>query len=181
MRNWMKNLGLICVVAVLLLSAGAAAEPPAYYTRGEFVADFTLTTWTEETVILSDLLAEKDVVLLHIFTLRCGGCEEEMPLLQAAYEAWGERVALLVVTIDDADTDKQLKTYCTRRGLTFPTARDTVGLVYRYPIYGVPTTFVIDRDGVLREIKEGAIKDLVEFEKLIAPWLVVPGTENPAE
>ena len=181
MRNWMKNLGLICVVAVLLLSAGAAAEPPAYYTRGEFVADFTLTTWTEETVTLSDLLAEKDVVLLHIFTLRCGGCEEEMPLLQAAYEAWGERVALLAVTIDDADTDKQLKTYCTRRGLTFPTARDTAGLAYCYPIYGVPTTFVIDRDGVLREIKEGAIKDLAAFEKLITPWLSAAETETPAE
>lgn len=181
MRIWVKKLGLICMLAAFLWGASGAAEAPEYYTRGERVAEFALTTWADEAVTLSELLAEKEVVLLHIFTLRCGGCEEEMPLLQAAYEVWSDRVALLAVTIDAGDTDKQLRTYCTRRGLTFPTARDTADLAYQYPIYGVPTTFVIDRDGVLRGIKEGAIKDLAEFEKLITPWLAVPEEKNVAE
>ena len=162
----------IWLLCMLLLTACALAEAPQYYTRGDTVADFILTTWDGLEVSLSAALAEKETVVLHFFTLRCGGCEEEMPLLREACEAWGERVALIAVTIDEADTDKQLKTYCTRRKLTFPVARDTAELAYQYPIYGVPSTFVIDKDGVLREIKEGAFRDAEEFASFVAPYLM---------
>lgn len=168
-------LWLIC----MLLAACAQAEAPRYYTRGDVVADVQLTTWDGQNVSLSTALSEKEAVVLHFFTMSCGGCEEEMPLLRDAYAAWGERVALIAVTIDEACTDKQLETYCTRRGLVFPVARATAELVSRYPIYGMPSTFVIDRDGVLREIKEGALVDLAAFEALITPWLAdaAPATE----
>ena len=161
---------LIVLICLLMLTA-AQAESTGYYGRGDQVADFSLVTWDGEEITLSAAMAGKEAVVLHFFTLRCGGCEEEMPLLQSAWEAYGEQVAFIAVTIDAADTDKQLKTYCTRRGLTFPVARDTAELAFQYPVYGVPMTLVIDKTGVLREIKEGALADLAAFEQLVGPWL----------
>ena len=92
-----------------------------------------------------------------------------MPLLQTAYEAYGERVGFLVISI--VGTDKQLETFCTRRGLTFPVARDAAQLSLTYPLYGVPLTLVIDGSGVLQEIREGVLTDMAAFEKLITPYL----------
>ena len=162
---------LTAIVLVLIVFSVAGAESVEYYHRGDVVADFALTTWDGQTVSLYEMLAAKEAVLLHFFTLRCGGCEEEMPLLRAAYEAYGDRVGFLVVTIDDADTDKKLETYCTRRNLTFPVARDTARLAYQYPVYGVPLSLVIDQEGVLRDIKEGAMDDLAAFAALVEPYL----------
>ena len=161
-----RLLALLC-----LLMTTALAEAPDYYGRGDRVADFSLISWDGQKITLSAVLEEKDAVVLHFFTLRCGGCEEEMPLLQSAWEVYGDRVALIAVTIDQADTDKQLNTYCTRRGLTFPVARDTAELTLQYPIYGVPLSFVIDGEGVLREIKEGPLAELTAFMQLVSPWL----------
>ena len=172
---------LLALVLILLMAVPAAAEEQAYYSRGDVVADFTLTTWDEQEIQFSQLLAEKEAVLLHFFTLRCGGCEEEMPLLQSVYEVYGDQLAFIAVTIDQADTDKQLKTYCTRRKLVFPVARDTAGLAWQYPIYGVPSTFLIDKEGVLREIKEGAFRDAEEFAAFVAPYLMAEAVVDEQE
>ena len=141
------------------------------YSRGDTVADFTLTAWDGREVSLAVALAEKEAVVLHFFSPTCAGCVEEMLLIQAAYEAYAERVGFIVVSI--AGTDKQLETFCTRRELTFPVARDAAQISLTYPLYGVPLTLVIDKDGVLREIKEGMLADMAAFDALIAPYLVV--------
>ena len=155
---------------ILLLMIGASAEA-TFYSRGDAVAEFQVTTWDGKEISLAATLVEKEVVVLHIFSCSCGGCEEEMPLLQLVSETYADRVALIAVTIADADTDKRLSTYCTRRGLTFPVARDTAGLAWQYPIYGVPSTFLIDQTGVLRAIKEGAFRDAEEYAAFLEPWL----------
>ena len=163
MKRW------LLILILLLPFAAALAEEKTVYSRGDTVEDFTLTAWDGRELSLSAALAEKEAVLLHFFSPTCGGCVEEMPLLQAAYEAYGERVGFLVISI--VGTDKQLETFCTRRGLTFPVARDAAQLSLTYPLYGVPLTLVIDGSGVLREIKEGVMTDMAAFEKLITPYL----------
>lgn len=163
----------LILLAMLVMALPVLAEDvTSYYSRGDAVEDFTLTTWDGQAVCLSAVLAEKDAVVLHFFATWCGGCEAEMPLIQAAHEAWADRVGIIAVTIADGDTDAKLDTFCTRRGLTFPVARDMAGLAGQYPIYGVPLTVVIDKSGVLREIKEGAMADLTEFEALVRPYLI---------
>lgn len=169
---------LVCMLLMLLMAVPAWAEEQMLYAPGDAVADFTLTTWDDQEFILSAALAEKDAVVLHFFTLRCGGCEEEMPLIQAMYEQYGDRLAFIAVTIDEADTVKQLKTYCTRRKLMFPVAKDTARLAWQYPIYGVPSTFIIDKDGLRQDVKEGAFRDEAEFAAFVAPYLApVEATE----
>ena len=172
---------LLALVLTLLMVFPAMAEEQAGYSRGDVVADFALTTWDGQELLFSQLLAEKEAVVLHIFTLRCGACEVEMPLLQSIYEAYGDRLAFIAVTIDEVDTDKQLKTYCTRRKLTFPVARDTADLALQYPISCVPSTFLIDKEGVLQERKAGAFQDAEEFAAFVAPYLVAEAVVEEQE
>lgn len=162
---------LLTLLLLMMMLPALAEEAVPIYFPGDEVADFALTTWDGNAVVLSSMLEEKEAVALHFFATWCGGCEAEMPLLQAAYEAWGDRVGFIAVTIVDADTDKKLNTFCTRRGLTFPVARDTAGLTWQYPMDSVPLTIVIDKSGVFGAIKAGAIADLAEFEVLIQPYL----------
>ena len=161
----------LAMLLMLLLLPFAGAEERTAYSRGDQVADFTFTAWDGQVMSLSAALAEKDAVVLHFFSPTCGGCVEEMPLLQSAYEMYGAQVGFLVVSI--AGTDKQLQTFCTRRELTFPVARDAQQICLDYPLYGVPLTLVIDKDGVLREIKEGVLADLEAFTKLLSPYLML--------
>ena len=161
----------LAMLLMLLLLPFAGAEERTAYSRGDQVADFTFTAWDGQVMSLSAALAEKDAVVLHFFSPTCGGCVEEMPLLQSAYEKYGAQIGFVVVSIEG--TDKQLETFCTRRGLTFPVARDTQQICLDYPLYGVPLTLVIDKESVLREIKEGTLPDLEAFTKLISPYLAV--------
>ncbi len=164
---------ILCMGLALWMLAGLALAEPSYFRVGDAVKDFTLTTYNGQTVTLSELLSQKEWVLLHFFATWCGGCEEEMPRLQAAYETCGDQVAFIAVTIEPQDTDKKLATFAVRRGLTFPIARDTAGLKDAYPVYGVPLSVFIDHTGTVAHIKEGTFRTaedlLAVLTKLTGP------------
>lgn len=163
-------------LALLMMISLVQAEPSEKYHLGDATGDFSLTTWDGQHVTLSGALVEKELVLLHFWAGWCGACEEEMPVLQAFWEEYGDRVAVIAVTISDQDTDKKLKTYCTRRELTFPMARDTAGLQQQYPVYGVPVSIVINGDGTIVEFKEGAMDAAADYAALVAPYLAPEAT-----
>ena len=169
-----------CLLALLLALSFAQAETAEKYHLGDAVGDFALTTWDGQPVTLSGALAEKELVLLHFWAGWCGACEEEMPVLQAFWEEYGDRVAVIAVTISDQDTVEKLQTYCTRRGLTFPVAQDTAGLKQQYPVYGVPASIVIDGTGTMVALKEGAMASAADYAALVAPWLAAEDAAQQA-
>lgn len=166
MKVWTSILALL--MAVLLLTGMAAAETGGFvsYGLGSAVGDFTVTTYDGRTVTLSEVLMEKDMVLLHFWNASCGACEEEMPYLQEAYAAYQEQVEVIALTNADADTNEKLATYAERRDLTFPIARDEQGLTLRFLAVTVPTSVVIDRNGQVCYIGSGALSSAEEFARL---------------
>ena len=162
---------LLILLVLLLTATTALAETELCYTQGDQVEDFVLTTWDGQEISLYAELAEKDVVVLHFFSTVCAACEEEIPLWQTAWETYADRVGFIAVDIVD-DEDARLGKFLQRRGVTYPVAVDRAGLTLEYPIYGVPLTMIIDKDGVLQEILGGALTDLAELEEILAPYLV---------
>jgi len=114
-------------------------------------------------------------VLLNVWATWCHPCRDEIPELQRIYERYRERGLKLVgVSVDAAGHDDAIGAFARRYGMTYPVWRDpdeTVSATFL--VVGVPATFLIDRNGVLRWKKTGPIARsdttlVVEIERTLA-------------
>lgn len=90
------------------------------------------------------------VILLNIWATWCPPCVDEMPSMQALYEALGsEGLEILAVSID-VNGSKAVAPFAEKYGLTFPLLLDPDSRVAAaYGTTGVPESFIIDREGRL--------------------------------
>ena len=71
---------------------------------GDVMFDFTVTSSDGKDYTLSELLKEKDAVVLNFWYLNCNPCRMEFPYLQEAYEAYSDRIELLALNpVDGTD------------------------------------------------------------------------------
>lgn len=161
-----------------------ARSIPEGYRVGKRAPDFKLQYYHDDnpdspnkrdrTFSLSQLRGKK--VLLNFWNTFCAACLREFPHIRAIYEdeRWADKnsnpkYALITVCIDGrADRIVLLEEkYRDRIGLfTFPILLDTdKEIIDKYHILYVPTTFLIDSDGIIRKIKIGPFKSVEEIEK----------------
>lgn len=118
------------------------------------------------------------VVVLNIWATWCDPCRAEMPSLETLYRAYrGRGLRVVAVSIDDAGHDDDIRAFVRQYGLTFEVLHDgSGGIEQAYQTTGVPETFVIARDGVIRKKVAGA-EDWSSpgNEALIAQLLAEPG------
>jgi len=125
------------------------AEPQPAVELGRYAPDFTLTDLNGETVRLSDWRGK--TVLLNFWASWCAPCRQEMPLLQATYTAYADD-GLVVLAVNMGEEKRRVEGFAADLAVTFPVLADeetTVGTLYR--VRGAPTTYFIDRDGVVRQ------------------------------
>jgi cytochrome c biogenesis protein CcmG/thiol:disulfide interchange protein DsbE len=135
--------------------AGAPAALRASPQEGFLAPDFTLNTLDGEQVMLSTLRGK--VVVVNLWASWCPPCRAEMPALDKAYQADRARgLEVLAVNATNQDTAAAAGAYVRQLGLTFPVLLDPTGAVsQRYLLRALPTTFFIDRHGIIRSIVVG--------------------------
>ena len=159
-RQWMVVGGVLAVLA-LLLGAGWTVRdrflPPEVGTRAP---DFAVRDMQGRPVSLAGLRGQ--VVLLNIWATWCGPCREEMPSMQRLHGQLGAQgLKIVAVSIDGEGTGTQragdVAAFAREFGLTFPIWLNPSGDIQRtYRTTGVPETFLIGRDGVIRKKVIGA-------------------------
>lgn len=118
--------------------------------------DFALVDARDGTSIvkLSDFRGK--AVVLNWYASWCGPCRREIPDFEQAYQALGDEVVILGVNYLEsrARAIGMLEEF----GATYPAVLDSSGVVSdHYRITFMPTTFFIDRDGILRSVKTGQV------------------------
>ena len=167
----------IVIVAVALLGGGwtwLARAPEglsdvASPVAGRPAPDFTLQTVAGETVTLSDLRGQ--VVVLNFWATWCPPCRAEMPALQEVYDA-RRADGLMVLAIDQNEPADLVASFRDEFKLTFPLLLDPGYAVSdRYRIGVLPTTFFIDRGGVIRDVVLGGPMNRALIESKVASLL----------
>ncbi len=97
-------------------------------------------------------------VVLNWYASWCGPCRAELPDFEAAYRELDGEVVVLAVNLQES-REKAVDMLRTT-GATFPAVLDTDGAIANhYGVRGMPTTFFIDRLGILRNSGQGRVTE----------------------
>jgi cytochrome c-type biogenesis protein len=98
------------------------------------------------------------VVILNVWATWCEPCKAEMPTLERLYETFRPNgLKVVAVSIDETASDDSVRAYARNMGLTFDILHDPQYTIEKaYQVVGYPSSYVIDRDGVVRKIWLGA-------------------------
>ena len=156
MKHPVKAAALLALALALCLVFPVSAESSNGY-LGQPLPDFTVTTLDGGVFTLSQVLKEKDMVLINLWATWCGPCDMEFPYLEEAYEQYRDRVEVIALSVEPDDTPDMLAAYAKERGLTFPIGSDTeTGLGYIFATEGIPTSVAVDRFGNVALVEVGA-------------------------
>ncbi len=123
---------------------------------GSPAPDFALIDTRDGTTVrrLSDYRGK--TVVLNWFASWCGPCAAEIPDFQDAYAALDGEVVILAVNLQESR--ETASSMLEGLGATFPSVLDTDGAVAQhYRLLGMPTTFFIDKGGIVRMSGSGRI------------------------
>jgi peroxiredoxin len=144
---------LISSLFALLVSCSKESPVPRV---GSVAPDFSIKDATGRTVQLSDLRGS--VVLLNFWATWCPPCQEEVPALSRLNERLaGTAFRMVTISIDEGGSSA-VESFFRASGYRLPTLldpADTVGKLYG--ITGVPETFIIDPQGVIRKKVKGPL------------------------
>ena len=113
---------------------------------GRLAPDFTLTDLEGNRFTLSDYRGK--VVFINFWATWCPACRAEMPEIEA----------VVVVGVDIMETEDTVRQFVEQGGYSWTFVIDTTGEVSNnYEVTAIPTSFFIDREGVIRAVKIGSM------------------------
>lgn len=118
-------------------------------------------------------------LLVNFWATWCAPCVEEMPAIQQVADAFGPRLAVLGVNVQDAATNAE--PFVEELAVTYDLAVDPSGELYAdVRAFGMPTTLLVDAEGTIVYRHTGPLDD-DEFVALVAEHLhVTPPERAPA-
>ncbi len=141
---------------------GETAPAGKVYSLGDVMYDFSIVVDNNTTFTLSEVLKEKDMVLLNFWATWCGPCQAEFPAMNSAAIAYSDSVGVLAVSTTDSMS--AVKDYKKTSGLTFNMADDSIGLQRKFNLGGgIPFSIIIDRYGVVSFQHLGSMQAMSDF------------------
>lgn len=158
---------------VLTSAVISEGSPSKTYELGNVMYDFTVTTYNDKKeVTLSEVLKEKDMVLINYWYDGCAYCLQEFPEMDEVYQRYSDSVE--VIALSPYDNDEAIADFMDRyiqtgdlpaEGLSFPIAYDEQGIIANFNPSGAPTSVIVDRYGVICLVVTGAMSSY-QFEAI---------------
>ena len=140
--------------------------------------DVTFTALDGESFTMAEL--EGRVVLVNFWATWCTPCRIEMPGFEKLYrDKRDEGFVIVGISVDRTGTG-DVREFLEERDITYPNAMESPGMESAFGgIRGIPTSFLIDRDGVIRHRTYGlfpaaalriAVNRLLSEPPASRPW-----------
>lgn len=122
---------------------------------GYLAPGFTVRNLEGNRVSLADY--RDRVVILNLWATWCGPCRVEMPGFENLYRRFrAEGLTILAVSLDK-DNDQKVRDFVDKYKLSYPILMDPEQTVESlYNTFTIPTTFVIDKEGRIVAVVDGA-------------------------
>ncbi len=168
---WGSLVGLLVLVGFGLKRSQQGTVQP-----GDRIPDFSLTFFSgyeynnQTTVKLSDLRGK--VVLINFWASWCKPCEQEAPMLEQAWEYYQPGGKVVFLGVDYVDIEPSARIFLKKFNNTYPNGPDTgTAISQLFRIKGVPETYILDTEGVLKYVEIGPFQSAAEIKSLIDPLL----------
>jgi peroxiredoxin len=135
---------------------------------GEQARDFSLP---DQTGKVHSLAGNKgSVVLIRFWADWCPNCKEEMPRIDGVYRSLKDK-GFRVLGVNVKQGESAVSDFVKEYNISFPTPMDKDATVAKtYGVVGLPTTFIVDKDGNIREKVMGDMTR-EDVERLVKPLL----------
>jgi len=132
---------------------------------GASLSDFELQGVDGQTYTAADFAGK--AMVLNFWATWCPHCRSELPTFQQVYEQRAnDGFVLVAVSVNEAPD--VVKAVVDEEGLEFPVLLDSTGAVgSTYQVRGIPASYFVDRNGIIRGSHVGAITDAESLNKVI--------------
>lgn len=168
---WVLLVGFLAIVALRL-----QRSEQGHIAVGQGAPDFALSLYSgyeyngQSEVKLSDLRGK--VVLINFWASWCKPCEQEAPFLETTWKFYEPMGKVIFLGVDWVDTEPDARIYMKKFGNTYPNGPDVgTRISQAFRTTGVPETYIIDANGILRYVKIGPFASIDEIKAIIDPLL----------
>ena len=154
-----RFLALIALSGLLVFPAAGAVDPARELdlikpNRQQLAKDFKVPALDGSRLRLADLKGK--VVFLNLWATWCGPCKEEMPAMELLWQRYKDQGLVVIALSMDSGGAKAVKPYIEQAKYTYLVGLDPkMEVAQLYGARSVPSTFIIDRQGVVRGIALG--------------------------
>ncbi len=146
-----------------LIKDGNLADVPGDQplSLGDVMYDFTVTDSDGTEVTLSQMLQEKDMVLLNFWYTTCTWCLKEFPYMEQSYQTYQDKVG--IIALNPYETNDVIASFKESNGLSFNMANCPGSFPQAFGVTGYPTSEVVDRYGIICLIESGGLTSVTPF------------------
>lgn len=157
--NWtiaiILGLGLLWILASRVTNPNADTIGIAQPHIGFAAPDITLSDQAGNSIQLTELRGQP--VIINFWASWCPPCRAEMSAIEAVHQTYqGQGLVVLGVNAANQDNFAQAQEFVSEMDLSFQILYDTTGNVQDlYEVSALPTTFFINRAGIIQEVVIG--------------------------
>lgn len=181
-RGTNRKMNNLCVlIRVIFLVSFFLATLPAYAQTqiDQKAPGFITSTLDGKRIVLKEYWEKqgKRVIVLSFFATWCQPCKDDLKYLQKMQDQYATHgLQILAVLTKDSSGQDVVKRFLDKPGVSLSVLADEYEIIgKRYGLIGLPSNFLIDREGILRAKYLGYSEEVKrDFEKRLKELLAIP-------